>query len=234
MRNETVMTSVQSYLRAERYLRHAAASGPGGEGEEELRRELERAREELCAALGRKRDAGTGVFGHILVAIGPNETASAALDTAIRMAEGLNARLFLVYVYTPLRGLSPEFGYIEPDVHDDTIREARARLDRASARVPRTVPVETVLREGDPAEEILRAAAMTHADLIVMGTRGRGRVAQALLGSVAGVVIHRAPCPVLTVAPAAMEVEATAGRPGFMVRPTGLGGRGRASPPGMA
>jgi nucleotide-binding universal stress UspA family protein len=157
-----------------------------------------------------------------------------ALETAVRLAEGLNARLFLVYVYTPLRGLNPEFGYIEPDVHDDTVRDARARLDRAKARVPEMIPCETVLREGDPADEIIRAAEQTHADLIVMGTRGRGPVAQALMGSVASAVIHKAPCPVLTVAPTAAVSEAEGVRHGFPVQSPGLGGIGPKAPPGTA
>ena len=96
--------------------------------------------------------------------------------------------------------------------------------------MPEGIPAETVLREGDPAEEILRAAGIVHADLIVMGTRGRGRVAQALMGSVASAVIHKARCPVLIVAAMA---EADAGRRGFPVNVPGLG-VGQKTPPGMA
>lgn len=51
-------------------------------------------------------------------------------------------------------------------------------------------------------------------DLIVLGTHGRGRIAEALLGSVAHGVTRKAPCPVLTVAHApilsAPSVETTA------------------------
>jgi nucleotide-binding universal stress UspA family protein len=224
MRIETVMTSVEKYWRAERYLHHMGAAADGGTEGDRSGGEGEEARAE------RERVAGTGVFGHILVAVGPNERAWAALETAVRLAAAVNGRLFLVYVYTPLRGLNPEFGYIEPDVHDDTVREARARLDRARARVPEGIQAETVLREGDPAEEILRAAGIVHADLIVMGTRGRGRVAQALMGSVANAVIHKARCPVLIVATTS---EADVVRRGFPVNVPGLGG-GQKTPPGLA
>lgn len=235
MRIETLMLSVQNYWRAERYLHHAAAADGGQPAASEESGGLERAMTGGGEAQpGRERSvAGTGVFGHILVAVGPNERSEPALETAIRLAGAVNGRLFLVYVYTPLRGLNPEFGYIEPDVHDDTVREARARLDRARAKVPESIPAETILREGEPAEEILRAAGIVHADLIVMGTRGRGRVAQALMGSIASAVIHKARCPVLIVGATAGS-EADVVRRGFPVHAPGLGGTGPKTPPGMA
>jgi nucleotide-binding universal stress UspA family protein len=54
----------------------------------------------------------------------------------------------------------------------------------------------------DPADVIAAIADETGADLIVVGTRGHGRVAGALLGSVAQRLLKVAPCPVLAVPPA--------------------------------
>jgi nucleotide-binding universal stress UspA family protein len=48
-------------------------------------------------------------------------------------------------------------------------------------------------------EEILALAQDERADLVVIGTRGRGGINRALLGSVADRVVRLAPCPVLTV-----------------------------------
>ena len=59
--------------------------------------------------------------------------------------------------------------------------------------------IERVLREGNPAEEIVRLAGERGCDLIVMGTHGRRRLGRLLMGSVAEQVLRRAPCPVLTV-----------------------------------
>ena len=59
------------------------------------------------------------------------------------------------------------------------------------------VPVETVVRQGVPANEILQAAEELHADLIVMGSRGWGQLKAMLLGSVSEHVLHHATCPVL-------------------------------------
>ena len=47
--------------------------------------------------------------------------------------------------------------------------------------------------------EIVRLASEEHAELVIMGTHGRGGVSRVLLGSVADRVIRTAPCPVLTV-----------------------------------
>lgn len=55
------------------------------------------------------------------------------------------------------------------------------------------------VRSGDPAEQLIAAAREIEADLIVLGTRGRGSVARALLGSVARAVLLSAPCAVLVV-----------------------------------
>jgi nucleotide-binding universal stress UspA family protein len=55
------------------------------------------------------------------------------------------------------------------------------------------------LREGDPVREILRHAEGLPADLIILGTHGRGGLERLLLGSVAETVLRKAVCPVLTV-----------------------------------
>jgi nucleotide-binding universal stress UspA family protein len=62
-----------------------------------------------------------------------------------------------------------------------------------------TIVLEYVLIDGAPAEEIVKAAADRHCDLIVMGTHGRTSLSQLLMGSVAIEVSRKAPCPVLTV-----------------------------------
>ena len=57
--------------------------------------------------------------------------------------------------------------------------------------------VETVVRGGTPADQIVRAADELEADLIVIGGRGKGAMEAIVLGSVAYRVLHHAPCPVL-------------------------------------
>jgi nucleotide-binding universal stress UspA family protein len=59
--------------------------------------------------------------------------------------------------------------------------------------------LRTVVAVGAPADEILKAARRPAADLIVIGTRGKGGVAGLLLGSTSEAVLRRARIPVLAV-----------------------------------
>jgi nucleotide-binding universal stress UspA family protein len=59
--------------------------------------------------------------------------------------------------------------------------------------------VRPVVRHGSPSVEIVELASEEHADVVMMGTHGRGGMSRLLLGSVADRVIRTAPCPVLTV-----------------------------------
>lgn len=77
---------------------------------------------------------------------------------------------------------------------------SRELAERAAALQARHgIPTAWRLRVGVPHQEIVRAAAEETAELIVMGTRGRGGLERLRLGSVADRVIRTAPCPVLTV-----------------------------------
>lgn len=79
-------------------------------------------------------------------------------------------------------------------------KQARSRVDGQVAEVLGPDPgltVETVVEEGPAAEVVLEAAK--GADLVVVGSRGRGGFAGLLLGSVSSQVAHHAPCPVVIV-----------------------------------
>jgi nucleotide-binding universal stress UspA family protein len=79
-------------------------------------------------------------------------------------------------------------------------RQADEIFASVGAEFPPSLRVQRLLREGDPAGEIIASAGEWNADLIVMGAHGRGRLATFLLGSTAEAVIRGAHCPVLTVA----------------------------------
>lgn len=70
---------------------------------------------------------------------------------------------------------------------------------RLQAQAKRVARVSTHSSIGDPAEEIIALATDQRADLIVIGSRGHGRLAGLLLGSVAQKVLAHASCPVLIV-----------------------------------
>jgi nucleotide-binding universal stress UspA family protein len=84
------------------------------------------------------------------------------------------------------------------DLVDRNVRDCERELDRIAGGLPR--PASTVTWRcvvGEPASAIVDRARTFEADLIVVGTRGRGRIASSILGSVSAGVIDRTPCPVL-------------------------------------
>jgi nucleotide-binding universal stress UspA family protein len=82
-----------------------------------------------------------------------------------------------------------------PTEHAENVL-AGARLQAQGKGATR---ISTRVSRGDPAEEIMGAAKQDGADLIVIGSRGHGRLAGLLLGSVAQKVLAHASCPVLVV-----------------------------------
>lgn len=76
----------------------------------------------------------------------------------------------------------------------------KAILDRTLGEFAGLKASATALyRRGDPAQEIIAAAREKRADLIVMGSRGRGQLEGLILGSVSERVLHSAQMPVLIV-----------------------------------
>ncbi|XP_047309591.1 universal stress protein in QAH/OAS sulfhydrylase 3'region-like [Impatiens glandulifera] len=63
------------------------------------------------------------------------------------------------------------------------------------------VKVETLIVEGDPKDKICEAGDEMHADLLVLGSRGLGKIKRAFMGSVSDYCVHHAKCPVLIVRP---------------------------------
>ena len=92
-------------------------------------------------------------------------------------------------------GISPE------RIANEMETEASKHLRRVTASLPQDLSVTTLLRHGDPAEEILALAREQPIDLICLGARGRGRVTGALLGSVSTAVLHHSPVPVVVLHP---------------------------------
>jgi len=98
----------------------------------------------------------------------------------------------------------PPHGYIPPDRLDPRFLE-RAAEQRLAAVLNEAlgadarVPVEAVTREGSAADALVAAAE--EAELLVVGTRGRGVLGDVVLGSVSRACIQRACCPVVVVRP---------------------------------
>ncbi len=138
-------------------------------------------------------------YRNLLVAYDGSSDSDLALAHAVGLAQAFHARLALVAVVPPV----PAFSWQAPGgvrgAHDASQQDLDQRLRAAADAVPDDLPLTTRLLDGDPAHEILRAARDGEHDLIVMGSRGRGRVTAALLGSVSNHVMHDATVPVMIV-----------------------------------
>jgi nucleotide-binding universal stress UspA family protein len=136
----------------------------------------------------------------ILVATDGSEEATLAAKTAAELAHRTYSELHLVsvadayssYYYVQQTGLGDDLPQRAQDVLDDQVkkiersgREVAGKHVRASRR--------------HPADEIVRVAEEIGTDLVVMGSRGRGRIERALMGSVSDSVVRHAHCPVLAV-----------------------------------
>jgi nucleotide-binding universal stress UspA family protein len=92
---------------------------------------------------------------------------------------------------------TPEPNTWDPEWAPEVEASMAALVSRLTAHGRRARSEIPEAPEGHEGHTIADAAAKVGADLIVMGSRGRSRVAGAVLGSVAGSVIHHASCPVL-------------------------------------
>lgn len=137
-------------------------------------------------------------IGRILLATDLSAASAGAADEALELASRLDASLLAVSVIDPgqLRLPGGRFGQ-----RVDQVRSARETVaQELVARGRRLgVPVTFLIWEGEPGESIVAAAEAERADLIVVGSHGRGAVGRFLIGSVSDHVVRHAPCPVLVV-----------------------------------
>jgi nucleotide-binding universal stress UspA family protein len=149
------------------------------------------------------REGGIGTVG---VAYDGSDEARAAVRAAESLARRLGAGLRVTYIVD-------EDVYARPLV-EDVRKQIDASLEELVSRMSRDLEIETVMRHGDPAEELLKACE-DGIDLLVLGSRGYGPVGSVLLGSVSHRVVREAPCAVVVVPRAATETLDTAAPTGI-------------------
>lgn len=148
----------------------------------------------------------------ILVAVDGSEISMRAVERAAELAAKFHAELIIVDVVE--HGELPDFASM--DVKLDKMRRGQRRsadmaqlaesFARTTLKQAGTVAeahggqsLRSEIRFGDAAEEILQLQKETQADAIVIGSRGHGRLAGMLLGSVSQKIASLAPCAVIIV-----------------------------------
>lgn len=145
--------------------------------------------------------------GRIVVGVDGSPHSRRALAHAVTEARLRDATVEAVYAYAPpVYWSAPEFGVLIPRPDSEVAEDARVLLDRELAEVPDDVVVERVVLEGPAARALLETAR--GADLLVVGSRGRGGFLGLLLGSTSHQVVTHTECPVVVVPAAAEDHEA--------------------------
>jgi nucleotide-binding universal stress UspA family protein len=138
-----------------------------------------------------------------------SDIAPRTLENALALARFHKAEVELLYVSEPLLpGPASPVSYPPWSVLDPAVRgRLGAALEALVAgAAPHGVSVTPKVVEGRVITELLARARSWPAELIVMGTHGRGGFERWVLGSVTEKVLRQAPCPVLTVPPPATGV----------------------------
>jgi len=142
-----------------------------------------------------------GMMKRILVATDGSLSAIDAVSFAVEFAHHHQAELIFVHVVPSVEFVPPvaldDAGAALP--HEPTAHDHALLREASAVAAENGVTATTVLLGGSTANEIVAHAKSCGADLIVIGSRGHGPVASALLGSVALGVLHAAKQPVLVV-----------------------------------
>jgi nucleotide-binding universal stress UspA family protein len=144
----------------------------------------------------------------ILVATDGSREAILAAQSAAQIANETHSELHIIYVRP--RSVPPQPGhFVGPEVAEHQLQSEQELLERKAQRIldAQVKEIEaaggsaaqTHLGVGKPAEEIVALGEELGAGLIVVGSRGRGGLRRALIGSVSDSVVRHAHCPVLVV-----------------------------------
>jgi nucleotide-binding universal stress UspA family protein len=144
-------------------------------------------------------------FQRILCPIDFSETSDRGLSHAIALATWYEAQLTILHVVPAFYECASSSVELHERGRDPcpSRDEILAQMRRSVARVPTALSPSLVTDEGRVHETIVNRATSLPADLLVLGTHGRGGFNRLFLGSVTEKVLRTASCPVLTVPPLA-------------------------------
>jgi nucleotide-binding universal stress UspA family protein len=138
----------------------------------------------------------------IVVGVDGSEQAAAALEWAIRIAKGMGYEVIAVFALDLPPWLVEPDAIVPPPQFDPELRKAMQEAFEESWCKPLRdagVKYQAIMEDGRPASVVEGRAEGMDADLIVVGRRGRGEVAELLLGSVSHELVLHSKRPVLLV-----------------------------------
>ncbi len=134
-------------------------------------------------------------FGKILVAYDGSQESEKAFQVGLSIANTLDSRLEILAVIQPGEpvtnpGVPADFEHAQK-YYASSLRKLVDDVNDHGGNV------ETSIVVGHPANEIVKRAAQSHSDLVVVGVRGTSKFKDLEVGSVSEHVLAHAPCPVL-------------------------------------
>lgn len=137
----------------------------------------------------------------ILCPVDGSAASERALRNAVHLARRFGARLAVVTVVPPLGGWMASLFGADETAENQWFQRETARLDEFLRRFDfHEVAWERVVRRGDPGERILEVASEAGAELVVVGSSGRGALWRAIAGSVTDKLADQAACSLVTMA----------------------------------
>jgi nucleotide-binding universal stress UspA family protein len=137
----------------------------------------------------------------IVVGVDGSKCSHSALRFALNEARIRKAKLRVVVVWhVPLAAYGAGWAPPPPRLSEDSEAAAEEVLAEALQTVkesPSSVEIEPIVREGQPANVLVEASK--EAEMLVVGSRGRGGFRELMLGSVSQQCAHHARCPVTIV-----------------------------------
>jgi nucleotide-binding universal stress UspA family protein len=138
-------------------------------------------------------------FRKVLIAVDSEPVAVHAADVGVELARSLNADVALIHVIDTVPAYGADTGISPGELAAQARQDGKTLMAGFRERLSLQPSALEFVVSGSPPDEIVKAAREWPADLIVIGSHGRGGVQRALLGSVAEGVMRHALCPVLVI-----------------------------------
>jgi nucleotide-binding universal stress UspA family protein len=153
----------------------------------------------------------TNKIKKVLIALDYNPTAQKVAEVGFSMAKSMNAEVILLHVITDpvfysTAGYSPIMGFngyvdmspLQLDSVDGLKHASLQYLDKSKQHLGDKT-IKTMVKEGDFAEAILKAAKDLNVDIIIMGSHSRRWLEEVLMGSVTEKVLHHTSIPLFII-----------------------------------
>lgn len=142
-------------------------------------------------------------IGRIVVGVDGSEHSEAALDWAVRMAKGMGSEVVAVFAIAP--PVYFDVGYMAPVAPPQLDPKWRAEMKKEFEEQwckrlrDEGIRYRTIMEDGRPSAVIAQVGDSVDADVIVVGRRGRGGVAELVLGSVSHELVQHSKRPILLI-----------------------------------